>query len=403
MKYFVLLLALAACDTPDLTITYLVADGITGPSCGPTGVTCGEVDMQCTSVLYLRVLRPADPKAPFISLCEEVSPNGTKDMCAIGRVELPIVTLPRENLEIQVTVWPKELVIDNETGVLNCGKLPLNFDATFGYPVPVTGDPSPAFGGRAFYHPGDDETFVTLGCTDLPSVNAASCSGQQAIQVTATVGDFENLPFSVSSSIGDRLGVTIGEPRAFDAGSEIRHQLNAADVATLGRTTEGPTPAWGAGVDLMLQSSACIQVLEDGAQTTSALRCKPVSPTETTLDLPGVRLPRATLDQILTSLSLIKFPEEGLTVGIVLDGVGSPIPGAVVNTTAGTIEYVNAARNGLVSGQTSSSGIFVSRDATFGTSFSTFIIDQTVPPALGGRVDGKVTVVILQSDTQIGS
>ncbi len=397
MRALLLLFALTACDTPDLTITYLVAGGNTGPSCGPTGVTCGEVDMQCTSVLYLRVLRPTDPAAPFISICEEVAPNGTKDMCAIGRIELPIVTLPRENLEVQVTVWPKAMVVDEETGVLNCGKLPLNFDATFGFPV--AGNLNPAFGGRAFYHPGDDETFVTLGCTDLVSVNAASCAGQQAIQVTATVGDFENLPFSVSSTIGDRLAITIGEPQQVDD----RHQLNSASVATLDRTTQGPTPAWGGGVDLSLGSSACIQVLEDGAQTTSALRCKTVTPTETSLDLPGVRLPRSTLDQILTSLSLLKFPEEGLTVGVVIDSVGAPIPGVVINATGGTVEYINAARNGLVSGQTSSSGIFVSRDAPYNTLFSTFIIDQMVPPALGGRVDGKVTVVILQSDTQIGS
>jgi hypothetical protein len=394
------LVVLAACDTPDLKITYLVAGGISGMTCGETGVTCDQVDMACTSVLYLRVLRPSDPAAPFISVCEEVSVNGTKDMCAIGKIELPFTTLPRETLEIQVTVWPEEMVIDPESGELDCGKLRPEFDAT-GFPI--GGELNPAFGGRAFYHPGDEETFVTLGCVDLPSVNEASCAGQEAIQVTATVGDFENLPFSVSSTIGDRLAVTIGEPKLFDDGAQVRHQLNSANVATLARTISGPTPAWGGGVDLALVNSACIQVLEDGAQTTSALRCKAIAAGETSLDLPGVRLPRTTLDQVLSSLSLVKFPEEGLTVGIVLDSVGAPIPGAVVDVTNGTVEYLNAARTGLVPGQTSASGIFVSRDAPYGTIFSTFIIDQTVPPTIGGRVDGKVTIVILQSDTQIGS
>lgn len=396
MKRALVLLAIAACDTPDLTITYLVAGGNTGPSCGATGVTCDQVEMACTSVLYLRVLRPSDPAAPFISVCEEVAVNGTMDMCAIGRIELPIVTLPRETLEIQVTVWPKAMV--EEDGVLNCGKLPLEFDATFGFPV--GGAVSPAFGGRSFYHPGDAETFVTLGCVDLESVNAPACAGQNAIEVTSTVGDFENLPFSVSLTIGDRLAVSIGEPKATETG----HALNSANVATLARTPDsGPTPAWGGGVDLEFTSSACIQVLEDGAQTTAALRCKAVNSTDTTLDLPGVRLPRATLDQVLSALSLIRFPEEGLTVGIVLDAVGAPISGAVVEATGGTVEYLNATRTGLVSGQTSSSGMFVSRDAPYQTIFSTFLIDGTVPPTIGGRVAGKVTVVILQSDTQIGS
>lgn len=392
-------LVVVACDTPDLKIVYLVADGITGPTCGTD--SCADVPMACASVLYLRVLRPSDPNAPFISVCEEIRTNNTKDMCAIGNVDLPVTELPRETLEIQVTVWPRELVIDGDTGELDCGKLPLDFDATLGFPV--GGPINPAFGGRTYYHPGDAETFVTLGCVDLESVNAPACAGQEAIQVTSTVGDFENLPFSVSSAIADRLAVSIGEPRPFDDGVRTGHVLNSANVASLERTVIGPTPAWGGGVDLALQSSACIQVLEDGAQATSALRCAAVAPADTTLDLPGVRLPRTTLDQVLASLALNKFPEEGLTVGIVLDAVGTPISGAVVDVTEGTVEYLNATRSGLVSGQTSSSGIFVSRDAPYGAIFSTFVIDQTVPAVLGGRVDGKVTVVILQSDMPIGS
>ncbi len=392
-----LAIALAACDTPDLTIVYRIADGTTGPTCGTE--SCAEVPMQCASVLHLRILRPSDPNAPFVSICEDVAPDKTKDLCAIGRIELPQRDLPRETLEVQVTVWPRAMVVDDETGELDCGKLPLEFDATFGFPV--SGPISPAFGGRAFYHPGDEETVVTLGCVDVASVNAPSCFGQQAIQVTSTVGDFENLPFSVSSTIGDRLAVSIGEPRPFDDGTRTGHVLNAANVAALARTVIGPTPAWGGGADLELQSSACIQVLEDGAQATSSLRCKTVLPGDAVLDLPGVRFPRSTLEQILDAMSLAVFPEGGLTVGIVLDAVGSPISGAVVDSTGGTIEYINATRDGLVPNQTSTSGIFVSRDAPYGTTFSTFAIDQTVT-AIGGIVDGRVTVVILQSDTPIG-
>jgi hypothetical protein len=290
-------------------------------------------------------------------------------------------------------------VLDPETGELDCGKVPVEFDATRGFPI--AGPINPAFGGRAFYHPGDSETVVTLGCTDVLSVNAPSCIGQSSIDVKATVGDFENLPFSVSSTIGDRLAVSIGEPKPFDDGTRTGHVLNSANLAALDRTVVGPTPAWGAGVDLELQSSACIQVLEDGAQTTSSLRCKAVGPTEIQLDLPGVRLPKTTLDQVLGALALVQFPEEGLTVGIVLDNVGAPTSGQTVSSTVGTVEYVNASRTGLVSGATSTSGIFVSRDAPYGTIFSTFSIEQTVN-AIGGLVDGKVTVVILQFDTPIG-
>lgn len=393
----VAMLAAVACDTPDLTIVYEVASGATGPSCG-VDPTCADVDMVCSTVLYLRVLRPSDPNAPLISICQDVAQNNTKDLCAIGRIDLPRVELPRETLEVQVTVWPRALVVDDDSGELDCGKLPLDFDATLGFPI--AGAISPAFGGRTFYHPGDTETVVTLGCVDVTSVNEASCAGQQAIQVTSTVGDFENLPFSVSSFIADRLTVSIGEPKPFDDGVRTGHVLNSAGVAALDRTVIGPTPAWGGGADLELQNSACIQVLEDGAQATSALRCKAVNFTDTMLDLQGVRLPRETLEEILGALA-ISFPEGGLTIGIVLDAVGAPIPGVSVDATGGTIEYINANRDGVVTGATSASGIFVSRDAPYGTIFSTFAIDQTVT-AIGGIVDGKVTVVILQADTPIG-
>lgn len=389
--------ALAACETPDLTIVYRVADGVTGPTCGTD--SCAEVPMECQVVLHLRVLRPADPTAPYISICEAVTQNQMRDLCAIGRIDLPRVELPRETLEVQVTVWPRDAVLDTQTGELDCAKVPVEFDATMGFPV--AGANNPAFGGRAFYHPGDEETFVTLGCVDVASVNEGTCAGQFSIDVNSTVGDFENLPFSVSSTIADRLAVSIGEPKPFDDGVRMGHALNSGNVAALDRTVIGPTPTWGKGVDLQFESAACIQVREDGAQTTSSLLCDTVRPPITTLDLPGVRLPKATLDQVLAALSLLVFPEEGLTVGIVVDSVGNPSSGFTVSATAGTVEYINATRTGLQTGSTSTSGLFVSRDAPFGTTFSTFMINETAN-GIGGLVDGKVTVVILQFESPIG-
>jgi hypothetical protein len=51
--------------------------------------------------------------------------------------------------------------------------------------------------------------------------------------------------------------------------------------------------------------------------------------------------------------------------------------------------------DGLVGGSaTSKTGIFVSRDAPFGTMFSATGMKPTVP-AVGGLVAGKVTIVIV--------
>jgi len=390
--------ALAACTPPDLKIIYEVASGTTGPTCGTAD--CGDVPMACDSVLHLRIQRPTDPKAPLVSICQDVPSNTNRDLCAIGQIDLPAIDLPRETLEVQVTVWPRTEVFDTETDQLDCSKVPVEFDAVYGFPV-TGGTEHPAFGGRAFYHPGDAETVVTLGCTDVPSINSPTCTGTNQTEITSTVADFENLPFSVSPTVADRLSVSIGEPAPFDNGVRTGHELLSADIEDLPRSVIGPTPVWGGGIDLDLKSTACIVVEEQGAQTTSTLRCRAISSGDRTLDLPGIRLPKVTLGQILNSLSLSAFPEEGMTIGIVLDHLGNPAPGFAVSATAGTVEYINMDRNGLTTGATSASGIFVSRDAPYGTVFSTFQINQTLT-ATGGRVDGYVTMVILQFDQPIG-
>ena len=59
------------------------------------------------------------------------------------------------------------------------------------------------------------------------------------------------------------------------------------------------------------------------------------------------------------------------------------------------MQYLNAGRTGLVSGATSASGMFVSLDAPYGTTFSTFIAPGSAT-AIAGRVAGKVTIALLQ-------
>jgi hypothetical protein len=116
------------------------------------------------------------------------------------------------------------------------------------------------------------------------------------------------------------------------------------------------------------------------------------------VDLTGVRLAKASLDQVLKTLGLAgTFPEKGLVLGMVLDNNGNPLSGVVVTSTAGLVEYLSADRRNILTGATSSSGIFVSRDAPFGSTFSAHgSVVQMVPSGYGGLVDGKVTIVVLQ-------
>jgi hypothetical protein len=60
------------------------------------------------------------------------------------------------------------------------------------------------------------------------------------------------------------------------------------------------------------------------------------------------------------------------------------------------VSYLSKQQDQFVTGATSTSGIFVSRDAVFGTEFSTGLGPQQTAFGIGGRVVGRVTVVILQ-------
>ena len=111
----------------------------------------------------------------------------------------------------------------------------------------------------------------------------------------------------------------------------------------------------------------------------------------------GVRLSKAALDQMLAALSLTSFPVHGLTIGIVLDPSGNSVANQVVTPSAGTVQYFAADRANVGGAKTTSSGVWVSTDAPFGTTFSTFGgTPPTTVQRIGGLIDGKVTIVVLQ-------
>jgi len=384
MRALVLLL-LVACDVPPLTIIYKISDGPT-QSC--PSASCDEVTIACESVLDIRILRPTAPMQPEIEVCEAVNPDRDRTLCAIDTIDLPRKQLPAETLEVQVALWPRSVVEDPETGELDCKTHRLAFSLTDGFPLDQL--PAPALGGHAYFEPGDERTEVTLGCTDLLSVNQDTCVGPKRVGVTGTVTDFDTR-LSVEQSLGDRLAIDIGEPREM-AGAYV---MGPDDVSALPRTVLGPIPVWGADVEQEFQTSACLQVFEDVPQATSSIACRDAKPTNETIDITGVRMSKMTLQDIVEALSLPAFPDEGMTIGIVVDFQRNPIAGQVVVPDNGTIQYINATRTGTVPGQTSTSGIFVSRDAPYRTRFTTSSAGQTVV-GIGGKVEGKVTLVVLQ-------
>lgn len=400
---------LAGCDLPPLSLRFAITDGESQTCTGDTGnltTSCQDITMLCDAVLSIRIVPPNDPSVPYVSVCKPLT-GAQHKLCAIAGIDLPdpAVPIPEQVLEVQMAVFPASAVsTDPETGELICP--PVEYAAN-GLPIqalPVCDDLDPtscpqvpAIGGRTFYHPGDVETVVDLGCTDLRKLqDELTCEGIQRINVTASVNDFDDVVSSVIRSVADRLTVEVGEPKP----ATPTYVLNPTDSRELVRT-ESTTPSWSVELtDLMLKDNVCLQVLEDGAQSTSTLTCRAYDDSDA-VDLAGIYLSKTTLNQILTAIGKAgAFPDEGLVVGVVIDEFFAPLPNVAVSCGGCSIQYLNADKTGTVPNATSTSGIFVSDKAQFGTGFT--IPSTVLRPVLGGQVEGKVTIVIIQDKLPIG-
>ena len=389
MRLALLVAFVAACQTPGAKLVYAVAnDG--EQSCGSTN--CADVNVPCQAVISIRILRPSDPNAPLVTICEPLPQNRNKDLCAISSIDLASepLELPKETLEVQMLVWAREEVEVTPGGALDCAKHDVKFDAVAGFPI--SQDPAPAIGGHTYYHPGDEEIRVTLGCTHLDSL--FTCNAENRLRITSTVQSFENIGVILNDT---SLRLDVGEPELVGAAS-VYSMRSEALIRLTNSMIIGPIVIWEGFADREedLREFGCTQVIEDVAQATAAVRCTrdgiPVTdPTKESIDLPGYLLPKATLDQVLFALNLLGFPSNGMTVGIVVDASGNPVAGQVVSAGF-AVQYLNASRTAVGGSMTSSSGIFVALDAPFPTPFS-------VPgalPVIGGQIKEKVTVVVIQ-------
>ncbi len=400
------LVLLAACDTPPMVLRFRLTD--TGaqqcisPNSGNETTDCADIPLDCDAVLGIRVVPPDHPELPYVSVCQPPV-GGPRDLCSIASVDLPQATIPvpEQVLEVQVAVFRRSDVGTDADGHLQC---PIVEYAANGLPVTggcfesgAAGDcpARPAVGGRAYYYPGDEETVVELGCTELALLNGEQCTSTDRTDVIATVTEFE-FPNLVDPVTANRLFVSIGEPTIGQSGnytldSSRTHLLPHTASATWSDTIDDP----------MLVGSYCIEVLEDVPMATRTLACSDdLKPGR--IDATGIRLKPDKLAEILTALNgNTSFPSEGLVLGIVLDDHLMPVSGATVTTApaGGTILYLSADRTSFsTTGSTSSNGIFVSTDAPYGTRFS----HGTFASAFGGLVEGKVTLVVLQESTQVG-
>ena len=359
--------------------------------------------MSCAAVVSIRVFNPNTPTSPVISVCQELMMASTPTLCEIAQVSLPPPTSPVEaqTLEVEILVYPKnKLQLDANLAPICPAMVDIGVD---GFPTPSlvpcseqACDPAPAVGGIAFYHPGDAETVVELGCADIKLLNNPVCTGP-ATGVTASVTDFDTL-VSVPISLASHLDVEIGTPNVASPPTTFA----SSATLMLGTST---VPTW-TGTIMATPDIGCIQVDEtDVPARTDTVRCKEAMAGDPMPDaFVGTRLAKATLDNILNVLGLPEFPDAGLVVGIVLDEHGNPAAGLqvsadMVSSTVPTIKYLSAMRNSVGGTVTSASGIFLSTDAPFGTEFSA-MQNGEMAKAVGGLIVGKVTIVVLQIPSQ---
>jgi hypothetical protein len=403
--------ALAGCETPPIKVLVTLTAGKTQQCVdddqSPT-TSCADVSMVCRAVLSVRIVPPDEPEIPYISVCQPLVGAQNK-LCAIAGVDLsaPLRPLPRRVLEVQMAVFSRsaldEAGLVDDDGNYICPRVDF---AANGFPetsvdcstgaCPIR----PAVGGRAFYYPGDDETVVELGCTDLTLLQDDTCAGPPLKHVIATVNDFDTW-VPVAGTTGNRLTVSIGEPKG-----DIDSGFTLTSPMPLARTSSTGVQAWSAELDFDPQMTYCLEVFEDVPQATRSLVCREVSTVDLDgIDVTGALLSKSTLLDILAAKARTTFPEQGLVVGLVLDQGNRPISGArvVPSCLPGktcTVQYLSADRTSFAPTETSANGIWISEDAPYGTTFSWSGLPLT--PAFGGLVQGKVTVVVIQEKAPIG-
>ncbi len=397
MRHLIAVVVMAGCSPPP---PQLIVDFTDGPTQGCPSTDCAQVELSCDAVMGVRIFEPGNYDEPFLEQCDLIPPNRDSNLCAYRTINLKQVDLPIKDLEVQVTIYPLSQVTQNAVTKEYTCPPPVSFDS--GNNLPFATHPSPALGGRAYYHPGDSEVKVVLGCTDLSAINEdPSCKAEVGTQISATVNDFmTRQPVENNQSGAHILRVAVGEPRELDT----TYVLNPIDEVELSLVKGSTPPVWTAEIDRVFDKFVCLDVLELGPEVTPVLQCTTVEDAGQ-LALRGIRLRRKDLRDILTALDnadIKPFPDDGLTIGIVLDQTSRGAPDYEVRTDdEGTVTYLTGPTT-FGGTKTSTSGIFVSTDAPFGTRFSTDGARPTVS-AIGGKVAGKITIVVLPPAGSLGS
>jgi hypothetical protein len=405
------LLVLAACGPSGnpLTIHYDFTAGDEQACVDDSGdriLDCSDVPMSCDAVALLRIIDPEDPDQVFVDLCVPVE-RGTRDpdLCGLERTDFEIGAFPTRRVELQLAIYARSDLDSNAEGNPIC-PTSLDFTAT-GFAAP-TFTPAPALAGRAYADGYDDEVTIHLGCNNRSLIDSEECRNENAVDLTASVIDFDQRVSVDGETTASNLFVRMGEPEI----SGDRWVLPATETTELSLEHFTPDPQWEAlNLDfdaLEITDYACIEVIEGAGRTTPSVTCEPLSGAlPNMLDLTGIRVEQTTLGQVLEAAMLDQFPLDGMVLGVVVDFTGTPVIGVTVSDSAGSaIEYVSADRTSIGASATTASGLFLSTEAPFDhlngpnrwTVSGTDLVQRTIP--VGGRISNLLTVMIIELELQ---
>ena len=364
-----------------------------GSQCGSE--SCSDYGMRCGATLGIRILDVADGGRIVADACIEVPPAQT--LCGLGNVTSPtFFNIPAHRLRIEASAWrPEVLEADPElAGACPDERL---FDVR-GEPL-ETFEPRPAFAGATYFDAGSDVdvALVPLSCTEPGQLDQDECGVVDTTPIRVTADDIETA-LDITTEQAANLTVGLADPREVpdgDGGSV--YVIESGDTIPL-EPVVGPIPSFAGETDQEL-SQACSVLLELTPQSTASVTCQPVADGADSIDVRGVLVSVATLDQVLAAMGTPSFPAEGLVVGRVVDHTGAPLANVDVMPSEGTVEYLSADRSTLVGNDTTASGLFIARDVPFGASW---IAVHTVDgrredgEVRGGLVEDKVTALLIR-------
>jgi hypothetical protein len=352
--------------------------------------TCRSMELLCDATVSVRIIDAADPSRIYVDRCLPL--DAADDLCGLSALPLGGEEVPNTAVRVQVSIWPRAAVGDQ------C-PAQVSYDLQ-GLPQ-LLGN-VPAIGGEQLVRLGDDDIDVALACPNIDALASDACLAGRPVKIGAGVDDFAQ-GRSVDQATADYLILSAGEPMerlTEDGGTEWELRPTALSQLVPEAGGRGD-PAWTGALDPAVEDVLCLEVLHRTEGTPTAT-CRSMPSAVRSVELDGGYVPPALRDRVLTAIGLSALPPDGLVVGRVVDRNGAPVPGmSVLASPPASAVYISGdgARIEADLDETSTSGLFVSTDAAFGTLWSVYGNSPApVPasrPAIGGRIRGHLTVVEL--------